>query len=316
MKPISLFALLAILLLCFSLTDAVAQDTTKAGSTKQHVVIKNDGTEFIGVILADDPREVLIETKKTGKVYIPKHEIKEIKELKPGDINMTGEYVADETFSTRYFISANGLPVKKGENYILWNLFGPDFQFGIGENIGVGVMTTWLGAPVIGTAKYSIRLAEKTHMGVGALLGTGSWASWDMGIALPYASLTYGDRKKNITLSAGYGAIFQNGDAEGRVLCSGAGMIKVGKKISLVFDSFIMPPGGYRDETQVIYNYSTNTYTTTTVKVRRPGFALLIPGARWQMEENKAFQFGFCGLVNDGDLVPFPIPMVQWFRKI
>jgi hypothetical protein len=40
------------------------------------------------------------------------------------------------------------------------SLWGPDFEFGIAENFSVGVMTTWLAYPLVGTAKYSIPLAK------------------------------------------------------------------------------------------------------------------------------------------------------------
>ncbi len=135
------------------------------------------------------------------------------------------------------------MPIKKGEHYVQWNLFGPDFQFGLGKNLGVGIMTSWVGIPIIGTIKKSWQLGEKTQFAVGALIGTGSWALPDWGGALPFGTLSFGDRSKNIAISAGYGAIWQNGDLDGGALASIAGMIKVSPKISLVFDSFILLPG-------------------------------------------------------------------------
>ena len=214
--------------------------------------------------------------------------MKEIKELSEKDFSASGFYVPNEVFSTRYFLTTNGLPIEKGENYTQWNLFGPDFQFGVGKNFGLGVMTSWFGVPLIGSAKYTFELGENAGMAVGTLLGTGSWANPELGIALPYTAFTLGDRKTNITLSVGYGGVFGVGDSDGDMLVSIAGMSKVSREVSLVFDSFIIPG---------------------TV-------AFLIPGFRWQMESNKAFQFGFAGVVFDGELAPVPVPMVQWFRKI
>jgi hypothetical protein len=156
-------------------------------------------------------------------------------------------------------------------------------------------MTSWFGVPIIGSAKYSIELGRKTSIGIGTLLGTGSWAEPKFGIALPFGAFTYGDRRNNINLSAGYGAVWSNDGGDGRFLISVAGMKKVGNKVSLVFDSFIVPS----------LDVNTNS-----------GFALIIPGIRLQTESNKAFQFGFAGLIVNGDLVPAPIPMVQWYRKL
>lgn len=282
-------------LLCLLvLTAAHAQtDTSKV---KTYVITTNDGGEFIGEIISQDAKEVLIQTKDKGQVSIPKYQVKEIREIKDGDINTGGVYIPDEVFSTRYFITTNGLPIKKGESYILWNLWGPDFQFGVADNLSVGVMTSWLAYPLVATAKYSIPVNDKVNIGVGLLAGTSTWGSGSFffGFALPFGSVTFGDRKSNLTFSGGYGAVAFEGESSGRPLVSVSGMSKVGKKVSLVFDSFILPPNSGNGS----------------------GGGLLIPGIRLQTAEDKAFQFGFAGIFADGEALPVPIPFVQWFKKI
>jgi hypothetical protein len=246
-----------------------------------------------------DPREVLIDTKNMGQVSIPKHEIKEIKLIKSGDVSADGEYLPSETFATRYFITTNGLPIAKGESYVLWNWYGPDVQFGVAKNFSLGVISTWFVAPVIASAKYSLELDANTHLGVGTLLGTGSWVARDFHFALPFASLTWGNRRSNFTVSGGYGEVWQNGSAfedhpshSGRALCSVAGMTKVSKKTSLVFDSFIFPGNGRNLDYFALYN----------------------AGFRVQTRADAAFQLGFLGISSTNDFVP--IPMVQFFRKL
>jgi hypothetical protein len=281
-----------ILLVMLTGTKAFAQ--TDSSKAKLFIITTNDGGEFIGEILSEDAKEVLIKTKDKGEVSIPKYQIKSRKALESGDLNASGQYIPAEVFSTRYFITTNGLPIEKGESYVQWNLWGPDFEFGVAKNFSVGVMTTWLANPMIATAKYSIPLSEKTSLGVGTLLGTTTWvAPLSYGMALPFASLTNGDRKSNISFTAGYGAVFYEGEYSGRMLLSAAGMTKVGKKVSLVFDSFIIPPK----------NFSGTT-------------ALLIPGLRIQTASDKAFQFGFAGIYAGDEFVPVPIPFVQWYKKL
>lgn len=315
----SILILVLILAAFLSADHASAQNNSSAAqhdSTMLDVVIKNDGSQYIGRIISQDAREVLIETKTIGQVIIPKHEIKEIRKVRPGEISGSGNYVPQEVFSTRYFITANGLPIQKGESYILWNLYGPDFQFGVGKNFGLGIMTTWIGMPIVGTAKYSINLAEDLNLAVGTMLGTGSYMAPEFGLALPFTAITYGNRRSNINLSAGYGAMFMDGDAEGRFLLSVAGMSKIGRKLSVVFDSFLVPPGPYRTRYINQYDYATNTFIPVPVRERREAVALVIPGLRWQLESDKAFQFGFGGLYVDGEFMPVPLPMIQWYRKI
>lgn len=321
-------------------SPVVSQDAPLSGDDPPlvHIIIKNDGTRFVGTIISRDAREVLIDTPNLGEIFIPMHEIREIREAKPSEVSPTGEYIPGEVFSTRYFITTNGLPIEKGESYIQWNLYGPDFQFGVGENFGLGILTTWFGSPLIGSAKYSIDLPGNLSLGAGLLVGSGSWAMPDLGLILPFGAFTIGDRVSNLTFSFGYGgATYKESNynpisnretekriSDGRMLFSIAGMAKAGKKLSLVFDSFIVLPGGYREFTEYNFDYSydpvTGNYsekiTAVTKKERRGGITLLIPGIRLQTEPNKAFQFGFAGLYFDGELIPTPIPMVTWYRML
>jgi hypothetical protein len=279
--------------LCCFIQPVMAQDTTPAGDTqvrKLSIVIKNDGTEFIGYILSQDEREVLIETQNIGRVAIPKHEIREIREVQQRDMR-DGVYVGSNIFSSRYFITTNGLSMKKGEHYALINWYGPEAHFCLANNFTLGGMTTWLGVPVILSMKYAIRVTDNLHFGVGVLAGTLSWYDFGSVGALGYGSVTIGNHNNNLTFSAGYAGITNGDDVSGSdPLFSVAGMIRVGKNISLVGDSFI--------------------YAGPEVA------ALIIPGLRFSRNENKAFQFGFAGAVVEGEIVPFPIPVIGWFLKI
>jgi len=329
---------LILVLLCGA---AFAQNTGDSTGVI-HKVVKQNGVAFVGKILSQDAREVLIDTKEIGLVYIPRHEIREIVEIRAGEKGINGEL-----FSTRYFLTTNGFPVKKGDNYVQWNLFGPDFQFGIADNLGVGIMTSWVGMPVIGTAKYSLKLGKNLCGGLGFLGGTGSWAYPKFGLLLPFGFLTIGSRVNNLNFSAGYGALFneksetvytiQNipaqystnsytsetrtiNDAEGRPLFSLAGTLRLNSKFSFVFDSFIMLAGkkttgqflkeSFNESTRIV------TYSIEAGINNNHPLIVICPGLRFQASENSSFQFGFTGVHFNGEFVQVPIPMVQYFRKI
>ncbi len=338
MKTQALFPLIIIMILGFSPALTAQQDrgdTIPANPQVIHVIIKNDNTRFIGEITYQDAREVIIRTENLGDVAVPKHEIREIRELEGTDLRTLG---GDDLFTTRYFLTTNGLPIRKGESYIQWNLFGPDFQFGVADNIGIGIMTSWVAIPIIGTAKYSRQFNDKLSFAAGTLLGTGSWALPDFGIALPFVALTSGNRLHNVTLSTGYGLVFSSEETynpftdkyekerfrEGRFLVSVGGMTRVSPAISLVFDSFIAPPGPYRTSTEWDYfwdydpvaeNYTEN-YTEITTTERSSALMIFVPGIRWHTRPGAAFQFGFTGAYFDGEFNPVTVPMVQWFRKL
>ena len=262
---------------------------------EKYTIEKNDGTFFTGEIISFDAREVLIETKDLGQIIIPKHEVKSIRKVEAANFDAKGNFIHEERFATRYFLTTNGLPIKKGEHYANMNWWGPDFEFAVSDNFGLGVMTSWVGIPVIGTAKYTIKLADNFSMAIGGLAGSFTWASIRSGFVLPYISLTGGNRRTNITLTGGYGLVFiADESSDGRMLISLAGMHKVSPKFSLVFDSFIAPA------------FDNDSF----------GFSILMPGVRYQSNPRNAFQFGFGGVMADGDVLPVPIPMLQWFFKI
>ncbi len=334
--------ILVILALLLGWTSAASAQNGADTAGIMHKIIKQNGVAFTGKILTQDSREILMDTKELGLVYIPKHEVREIIEVRDQDKSAAGGL-----FSTRYFLTTNGFPVAKGDNYVQWNLFGPDFQFGIADNFGVGIMTSWVGMPIIGTAKYSVKFSDGFHGGLGFLGGTGSWAYPKYGLVLPFGFLTFGSRTNNINISAGYGALFSERNvtsytllnvpteystnsytsvnstqnkAEGRVLISVAGMLRLNAKFSLVLDSFIMLPGK-GEEVQYIqesYHEITRkaTYSLKTELRNHDPLIVLAPGLRFQATENSSFQFGFTGVHYQGEFVPVPIPLVQWFRKI
>ncbi|TVQ16718.1 MAG: hypothetical protein EA361_03660 [Bacteroidetes bacterium] len=316
--------------------SAQQQPLTEEPDTTVYVVRKNDGTRYVGKILYQDAREVLMETLEIGQVYIPRHEIREIRQALPGEILTDGAFKAADVFSTRYFITTNGLPVKKGDSYILWNLYGPDFQFGISDNLGVGILTSWIGIPVIGSIKYSIPINEKWNAGLGTLVGSGSWAMPSFAGILPYGVITWGDRVKNINLSLGYGGVTyktevyeyhgtgykynEKRENEGSFLISIAGMAKLNDKVSIVFDTFIIPRSGSYTTTEYYdyYDYNTDQWVSRYESVTRKKYniALILPGLRFQTRPDSAFQFGFAGIRAEGETTGFPLPMVQWFRKL
>ncbi len=312
--------LLFVLLLAGGRLQAQTQPVPPTDS--MYRVVKTDGSILVGKLLQSDAREVLFRTEDGREIYIPQHVIKRMEPLHGEKRNVSGAFVGEDRFATRYFITTNGLPIKRGEHYVQWNLFGPDFHFAVRDDLSLGIMTTWLGTPLIGSIKKSWKLNDFSQFAVGGLFGTGSWIMPDWGGALPFGTISFGDRQKNIAFSGGYGAIWADGNRSGRTLLSVAGMLKLSPYFSLVFDSFIMPEGPERTITYTYDAYIFDPVTNTgyyeprigTYKQRQPAFALLIPGVRWHQSEGKALQIGFSGVLADGNT--FPVPMVVWYRSL
>lgn len=120
MKKQYLFHLcLTLALYFFGSQSAFAQvpnsepNTSTSGDTTKYVVIRNNGIEYVGLLLSDDGREVLIMTQTLGKVYIPKSDIKSIKPLDYSEEVKKGEYTGGGVFATRYQFTTSCFPIKK-----------------------------------------------------------------------------------------------------------------------------------------------------------------------------------------------------------
>jgi hypothetical protein len=261
---------------------------------KELVVIKkHDGTEFIGYIIQEDAREVLIELINGRNIYIPAHQIKSIEKVKKGEINTSGDRKETEVFATRYDLTTNALPIEKGESYYTLSLLGPEVHFGVAKNLGLGVITSWIGAPILGTIKYTVNIEENINIGVGGIVGTVSWANPDNIIALPFGVLTFGDKTKNLNFSGGYGIFGERGNYTSTPLASVAGMIKINKTATFVFDSFLVYP-----------NDDDN-------------FGIFTPAIRLHRKNNaSSFQFGFSAIRFDNEMIPVPFPNLKWFFKL
>ncbi len=349
MKTIKIIVFISLLISSIS-AFAQNQDTVPSKEPERYVITKQNGNEYIGVILQDDGREVLIETVKLGKIYIPKSEISSIVKIENDKEIVFGEYRSSGPFTTRYAFTTNSHPVKKGENYAMLNLYGPEVHFAVLDNLSIGVMSTWIASPMVLALKYSVKTRNpKLNFSVGTLMGSSGYLYSFRGYGgLHWASITYGDRMNNISLSGGYAyvksgsnetpieGIYYNRDPDKMpspltpaVMFSLAGVAKVGAKASFVFDSmgfvfsFEESDQNYVETSPSYYDEISGTYVnaqytiTVTKKISQYLGLMLMPGFRFQKNQNQAFQVSLSGvsIIGSGDDFSFPMPMCSWFYR-
>lgn len=170
------------------------------------LVTLNNGMTRIGVVLKDDGREILLQTKELGNIYISKSQIISISPIDPREVKtVAGELRESGPFTTRYYFTTNSLPIKKGENYAMVHLFGPEVHFAASDRLSIGVMSTWIASPFIVAGKYTFKTKnDKLNFGIGTLAGTSGYLNNFRGFgALHWGMMTYGDRMNNITIGAG-----------------------------------------------------------------------------------------------------------------
>ena len=282
---------LILFLTIFTLAPALAQSITEQQGLQEPekvVVIKNDGSRFIGYVVSRDTREIVVDTENLGPVAIPLHEVREIKAFTGKDTSS-----GNNLFSTRYFLTTNGLSMDKGEKYAMLNYYGPEAHFAVADGFTVGVMTSWFAIPLIATAKVSFSISENVHMAVGGMGGTLSWANFGSVGGLAYGSLTLGNPRNNLTLSGGIAGVRSDGVGEGSApLLAPAALFALGENISFVFDSFI-------------YIEKDNS------------FGILVPGLRFNRPyKRSSLQFGLGAIIANGEAIPVPVPIMSWFFEL
>ena len=336
MRAIFLFSLLSMTFGFVSLAQ-VERDTLK--SPKVYKIIKQNGMEYVGEILNDDGREVLVLTQELGKVYIPKADIRSIRLLEE-EVVESGNFREVGPFTTRYYFTNNALPIRKKEHYAMIHLYGPEVHFALADNFSFGVMSTWVASPFGLAMKYSFQTSnKKVHFSLGTIMLSSGYLFQAKGWGgLHWASFTYGVPGKNISFSAGYDYIdlgFNdqhdiekgwNRMKHGPVVSVG-GLTPVGKKGSFIFDSMIMlteHKNYFRTQTvtdpmtsgeEIVLSNSGNKLTI-----------LLMPGMRFQNTENRAFQIALAGVMEFSSngfsytdpikkFRSIPVPMLSWFFK-
>lgn len=190
----------------FSQITYAQEDSTSISWDWYHVV-KTDGTSYVAQVLSDDGREVLIYTRELGKIFVNKSDLKSMKKIDSPEQVVSGEYIEAGPFSTRYYLTTNAFPIKKGENYALLHLWGPEVHFSVTDRTSVGFMTTWIGSPMGFNVKHTIATKNPNlNYSLGTIVGSSGYLNSFRGFGgLHFGNVTYGNRMSNITFSAGFG---------------------------------------------------------------------------------------------------------------
>lgn len=342
--------MLAFLFSSFSVQAATPAESVVMDSIdieQLYLVVKTNNIEYIGYILQDDGREVLISTEKLGKIYIPKADIRAIEKISDTRAIIRGEYFSAGPFVTRYIFTTNALPISKGMNYARLNLYGPEVHFALSDNFSLGILTTWIVSPFVVSGKYSLSTKNpKINYSVGTLMGNSGYINnmktWG---GLHYGNVTYGTPKDNVTFGAGFGYIVPGvteqeapeGDyvnstvyyaaqidrpvhpAFGPVF-SFSGITKVGPKASFIFDSMLTFGSAKITKVSTVPTSGFDSQYFVRDGIENFTAIILMPGMRFQTRENSAFQISLNTIKifsknNSDDDTTFPLPSCSWFYR-
>ena len=215
---------------------------SQSDSTKTVLITKQDGGQYTGVIISDDGREVLLDSREVGKIYIPKHLIKSIKDYDPDkgatvDVNVPNDPPKDEIptsdppekteddeyeemdydnfLSTKYIQLDNAYPLRPGEAFIKFMPVGLEVQAPLSSRWMIGGMTSYIGAPLAIKTKYSFPILDSSALSLDLTYGSmvfGGYVGEDGRTGGGAASMTFsfGSRTTNFSLKAGYALLHEH----------------------------------------------------------------------------------------------------------
>lgn len=297
-----LIALSILLFLSSGLSKVMAQSSdsssvadTVAVDNQLYKITMNDGAFFIGRILKQDEREIKIKLPERT-IIIPQYQIKKIERVDSYDDLANIYEEKEDLFGNKYSFVPSALPLHKGEGQFSFSLTGLEYNHGITNRISVGLLSSWVSIPVVLNAKYTLPSPDPNiNFAVGTYFGSGSWLAPEAVGALPFASITFGNRRRNFSITGGYAyANFDETEYQGFVF-SGGGLVKISSKISLCIEAFY-------------YTNQTQSFLESELQ------GMVSPAMRWQFSKSTSFQFGFSGFIVDEEI--FPLPALRFLHKL
>ncbi len=237
-QPVKAILLLTICLCQFMASKA--QTGKPSNHDSIYLITTNDGGEFIGKVISDDGREVVIMDRNKGKVILPKYAIKNM------EIASQNNVVGNNIFHpnphpSRYLFSPSAIALKKGEGYMNWFYFLLfQMHYGITENFSAGITTSWLLAPTMLNLKYTVPVADNFSVAVGGEVGK-LYIYDDNVVSVGFVTGTYGTAESNISLNIGYGSY----RGEGLTIATLSGVNRITENASIMGEFwFCQPKGG------------------------------------------------------------------------
>lgn len=223
----------------------------KSDSTKTYRIEIQDGSSYIGNILAQDSASIYFRTSLIPRIEIPRNAIASIVEVDQNNLK-EGSYWFPNPNSTRYLFGPSAFPLNKGEGYYQNTyLFLNSFNVGVTNNISVGggielISTFGSKTPIFFlTPKASFRVKENFSLAGGVLYASipeieGPYRS---NIGILYSVGTIGNIEDNFTFGLGWGFIDE--EITERPILTFSGMTRIGPKASLITENWFVPADGY-----------------------------------------------------------------------
>ena len=264
---------LLVILLLFGMISysAQAQDADSSAFTPVNAtVLLKDGTQLRGLLLSESPVGIRIRTDNLGEMIVTRDKIERVEKNTDG-IYRNGQYWFPNPHSTRYFFAPSALPLSKGEGYYQnAYIFVNSVSVGVTDHFTMGggfvlnpTFQDW--QVVFLTPKISFPSQSNVTFSIGAIgvgvfnrryeydqqTGESRKNGFETNIAgIGYGTLTVGNAERNGSVGLGWG--FANEDIGPAPVINLSYMTRVGRKLGLVTENWIIIPRHSSDAAAVL----------------------------------------------------------------
>lgn len=215
------------------------------------IVETNNNGSYYGYITGATPTSLKMKSELLGAFEIQSSNITRII-LSGSYVSKGGKNWFSNPNATRYFFAPSAIPLKKKEGY-----FQNAYLLANSINIGMTNSISLGGGVVIPflfyiTPKISYQVLPNVYAGAGVLVSQAFISDLNLSAGIGYGIITVGNREHNLSLEAGYGYAKMDSSykATRAPIIAINGMSRIGKKLSLVSENWIIPRSTYnREET-------------------------------------------------------------------
>ena len=202
------------------------QDTT------QYYRIQTQNGRVEGRIIKEDTRELEVIKSDGTRVIIPTYAVQMRTAIR------NPKALGPIIHPTRYLYAPSAIPLKKGEGYLNMIYFLLlQAQYGITDNVSIGMTTTPILMPTFVNVKYGGKIGEDLYASFGGQVGKLFYGD-EESLGLLFANITYGNKEANITLNTGYGFYTQSN--EQLPIIEVSGLYQTSPKVSLVGEFWVL----------------------------------------------------------------------------
>ncbi len=209
----------------------------------------HDGSRFYGRVesVADDT--IVFLTVGGARVTVSRADIVVLRRAR-GRVDENAEFIPADPNATRLFFGPTGRGLPAGSGYVgVYEFFMPFVQVGVTDRISVGGGTPlFFGAdtshPFWFTPKVQVYKGKSAEAAVGVMHITAFDDDEDGSVGIAYGVSTFGTTDRSITVGAGWGYTYEEGDSGGAAVGMVGGEHRVSRRLKVITENYLFEHGG------------------------------------------------------------------------